>query len=158
MGPIILGKGPMLHAPEGAVIIDHRAGDIWRDGEIVGHASPGTVRFRIVSLLLASMPGIIRYPDLYEAIWGDDESGGPEGARYTVATTLVVWRPMLERLGITVRSVNGFGFDVQWASPEAVASDKLWRSAYSNSARLPAPDQRRQIRYRPSVPSHAGAA
>lgn len=123
----------MPSAPADAVIVDFR-GAIWRGGEIIGRAGPNTIRFRVLFLLLAGMPGVIRYADLYEAMWGDDNNGGPENARGTVALTLVIWRPVLTRLGITVKAINGFGLDVRWALPAALASDRASRTRRSETA------------------------
>lgn len=118
MGPIIVGPGPMPRAPDGALIIDYGAQAVWHMGVRYNPHGGGIKRFRVIAAILSAGKGVVRYPDLVEALWGDDEDGGPDGWRNYISTICALWRPVLAGFGISIRSIHGQGLLIEYDNAE----------------------------------------
>ena len=79
---IILAYGPA--AGPDAIVIDMRAKCFWRGPDRSPYPSWSNVKFRLHAALLLSGPRVCENEDLFEFVWGDDPSGGPEDLHNTI--------------------------------------------------------------------------
>lgn len=95
-----------LADPE-AVVLDVAGQTIIRDGLML-HFS--LRRWNLAYCILAAQGRAMHGSEITDFVWGDDEDGGPDDARRTLATMMTIVRNKLRRLGIGFETECWIGF------------------------------------------------
>jgi DNA-binding response OmpR family regulator len=68
----------------------------------------------VLNCLLVNQGRIVSVDELVEYVWGDDEDGGPVGAREMIRMYAV----MLRRMGWEIDNIHGRGYAIWWRGQE----------------------------------------
>ena len=66
-----------------------------------GGGFPGKIRFRVMQHLLLARNASIH--ELFDAVYGDDPEGGPDGGHHVLWICLNQMKPVFARLGLKLR-------------------------------------------------------
>lgn len=89
-----------------------------------------TYQMKVAAPLVASIGGVAFFEDLLEAIWGDDPTGGPNNpANYFRVVLDHGVRAKLARLGVSVKSRWGAGYEVALGEMPALSGRNAMRGA-----------------------------
>lgn len=95
----------------------HMRGDLVSRGHITVRLPPTERR---LFLVLAVRQGRITPMDeIVEALWGDDASGGPDGADRVVDVAMVALRDAGAALGYVLKNYHGRGYELRPAAATA---------------------------------------
>lgn len=95
-----------LANPE-SVVLDVTGQNVIRDGRIL---YLGLRRWNLAYCILAAQGRPMHCSEIADFVWGDDEDGGPDDTRRTLATMMTFVRNKLRKLGIGFETQCWVGF------------------------------------------------
>lgn len=114
MKHIILSSRP-LHLSPDFIVIDCGTPCIWLgEDRCVAYSTYKHVRFRIIALLLLSIPNLVTHEKFRDYVYGDDPAGGPLGPQNTISVTLNHATPFFTLCGLERENRHGWGYLLRW--------------------------------------------
>lgn len=120
---IIVVRGQIVRRA-GATVICHEPYAITRNGRTAYFQTHdrASLSFRLCATLATGCGGIVLHKDITEALYGDQNDGGPFNPANTVAQLLLRCADRLQALGLGVKVVYRFGYEVFDVSGETRAA------------------------------------
>jgi DNA-binding response OmpR family regulator len=90
-----------------ALIVDYDRKAFWRDGAFI-RLEPS--KFMLVFLIASRVGALVSKEELCDALWGDEEDGGPDTQWKVIDVQLCKIRKVLPSLGVWIETVHGRGY------------------------------------------------